>query len=76
MLDSTKATNEKLLSGKLYVNPEYLSGQVLEKVRQKKETDVEQRTRISKEVRNGFPDASTQTLNAIVTKRIYENGLN
>lgn len=31
--------------------------------------------RISKDVRNEFPDASDETLNAIVTRRIYEIGL-
>ena len=33
------------------------------------------RADISKEVRNEFPDASVENLNAIVTKRIYESSL-
>ena len=33
------------------------------------------RADISKQVRNEFPDASVETLNAIVTRRIYEKSL-
>ena len=36
---------------------------------------MELRADISKEVRNEFPDASVETLNAIVTRRIYERSL-
>lgn len=66
------ATNVKLLEGKPYVTPEYLSGQIQEQVRCKKEDDCELRAKIAFEVRDEFPDASMETLNAIVTRRIYE----
>jgi hypothetical protein len=44
-------------------------------VREKKEDDVERRKRLSEIVRDEFPDASAETLNAIVTRRIYEEDL-
>lgn len=48
---------------------------IQESVRSKKEADVDLRMELAKEVRNEFPDASEETLNAIVTRRIYEKEL-
>lgn len=75
MMDRTKVAGEKLLQEKDYIKPHEHSMMVQESVRSKKEADVDLRADISKEVRNEFPDASVETLNAIVTRRIYEAGL-
>jgi len=75
MIETTKATAETLLKEKEYLKPHEHSDKILEQVRTKKEEDVALREQLSKEVRDEYPDASIETLNAIVTRRIYELGL-
>lgn len=75
MLNGTRAAGERLMQEKQYIKPHEHSIMIQENVRNKKEEDVDLRADISKEVRNELPDASVETLNAIVTRRIYEKGL-
>ena len=44
-------------------------------VREEKEANVELRAQLAAEVRDEFPDGSEETLNAIVTRKIYELSL-
>ena len=78
MLQKTKQTNEKLIMQKTakkgmgYQAPETLSKNIQSSVQAKKEADTELRSRLTAEVRNEFPGASEETVNAMVTRKIYE----
>ena len=74
-MNTTQSVNKKLLENKTYTKPIQHSIKIQEEVRKKKESDVERRQRLSAVVRDEFPDASEETLNAIVTRRIYEEDL-
>lgn len=81
MLNKTKTTNEKMLMNKTksggasYTTPEQLSKAIQSNVREKKEQDADLRARLTAEVRNEFPSGTDETINAIVTRRIYETEL-
>jgi len=81
MLDKTKTTNAKMLQkreeimGATYVTPEALGTKVGRDTRQKKEDDIEVRAVIEKKVRNDYPASSEETINAIVTRLMYEKNL-
>ena len=61
-----------MLHNKEYLRPVDHTINIQAAVRSKKEEEVSLRERLSLQVRDEFPDASTETLNAIVTRRIYE----
>jgi len=81
MLEKTKTTNVKMLhkheqnTGASYVTPEALGGKVGKDTRQKKEDEIEVRAEIEVKVRNEYPASSEETINAIVTRRMYEKNL-
>lgn len=64
-----------MLHNKEYLRPVDHTINIQAAVRSKKEEEVSLRERLSLQVRDEFPDASTETLNAIVTRRIYEQQL-
>ena len=71
-MNTTKEKAERILANKEYLRPVDYTINIQKQVRTKKEEEVALREQLSVQVRDEFPDASTETLNAIVTKRIYE----
>jgi len=64
--------NKTKTKGATYTNPEQLSKNIQEQVREKKAQDMALREKLSMEVRNEFPGATEEALNAMVTRKIYE----
>jgi hypothetical protein len=75
MLDTTHAAGQRILKDKAYTKPHEHSDKIQQQVRAKKEDDVDLRDQLSRQVRDELPDASVETLNAIVTRHIYEREL-
>lgn len=75
MMDKTRSTGMKMLDTRVYTKPHEHSDNIQIAVRMKKEADVDLRAVLSDQVRDELPDASEETLNAIVTRKIYEQGL-
>ena len=65
----------KMLDTREYIKPHEHSDNIQIAVRVKKEADVDLRAKLSDQVRDELPAASEETVNAIVTRKIYEQGL-
>ena len=64
--------NKTQAKGVSYTKPEQLSKNIQSAVREQKEADADLRARLTAEVRNEFPAGTEETINAIVTRKIYE----
>ena len=67
--------NKSLSTGKNYENPEKLSANVAENVRNLKVEQEGLRAELTKQVEFEMPRSSKNVIDAIVTRRIYEKGL-